>query len=84
MDPKDRVETLIKTKASSIHKRISGNESSAEAGYQVAPAGMEPMLAVWSAGSTPCGQRGQRQARRRRVPSNSQASQERIGRSNRL
>ena len=53
MDPKDRVETLIKTKASSIHKRISGNESPAGAGYQVAPADVKTILSE-------CGQRGQR------------------------
>ncbi len=40
MDPKDRVETLIKTKASSIHKRISGNDT---------PAGAEAILAEWPA-----------------------------------
>lgn len=27
MDPKDRVETLIKTKASSVHKRVVGNDT---------------------------------------------------------
>ncbi len=49
MDPKDRVETLIKTKASSIHKRISGNDSPAGAGYQVAQEDVEAILADWPA-----------------------------------
>ncbi len=49
MDPKDRVETLIKTKASSLHKRISGNDSPAGAGYQVEPADVEAILADWPA-----------------------------------
>jgi len=49
MDPKDRVETLIKTKVSSIHKRISGNDSPAGAGYQVEQADVEEILAEWPA-----------------------------------
>ena len=49
MDPKDRVETLIKTKASSLHKRVAGNDSLARAGYQVEPAEVESILADWPA-----------------------------------
>ena len=49
MDPKDRVETLIKTKASSLHKRIAGNDSPAGAGYQVAQEDVEAILAEWPA-----------------------------------
>ena len=49
MDPKDRVETLIKTKASSIHKRIAGNDSPTGTGYQVELADVEAILADWPA-----------------------------------
>ena len=31
MDPKDRVETLVKTKVSSVHKRMSGGDAPAGA-----------------------------------------------------
>ncbi len=49
MDPKDRVETLIKTKASSIHKRVAGNDTPAGAGYRVEPADVAVILGDWPA-----------------------------------
>ena len=49
MDPKDRVETLIKTKASAIHKRIGGDEAPAGARYRVEPADVAAILADWPA-----------------------------------
>ena len=49
MDPRDCVETLVKTKASSLHKRISGNDSPAGTGYQVEQADVEAILADWPA-----------------------------------
>ena len=49
MDPKDRVETLVKTKASSIHKRISGNDTPAGARYVVEQADVEAIFAGWPA-----------------------------------
>lgn len=45
LDPKDRVETLIKTKSSSIHKRVAGNDTPAEARYRVEPTDVAAILA---------------------------------------
>jgi len=49
MDPKDRVETLIKTKVSSVHKRVAGNDTPEGARYQVEQEEVEAIIAEWPA-----------------------------------
>ena len=49
MEPKDRVETLVKTKVSSVHKRMSGGDAPTGARYRVEPPEVEAILAEWPA-----------------------------------
>ena len=49
MEPKDRVETLVKTKASSVHKRMSGGDAPAGARYRAEQPEVDAILAEWPA-----------------------------------
>ena len=49
MDPKDRVETLVKTKASSLQKRLGGDDTPAAEGLRVGQEQVGAIIADWPA-----------------------------------
>ena len=49
MEPKDRVETLVKTKASSVRQRLGGEEAPAAADLRMGHEQVEAILADWPA-----------------------------------